>query len=476
MQICYQLTSNLRKNSFFAVVCITAVALVACHSVNNSDQMNLSKKQLTQTFNQLSNQPLTAEQNANHFNKLSAVKTLDCGSLQTGKAITLIGHNQIPKDCELWQKNTHFIIEQNDTSLDCQGVSMSATDADLTAITIRTPNDHQAGIHNIRINNCALSGYGHGVVIEQKTPANVRYEELLQQQTTLEQQRAQSPHDILLNRILVNGSKNSGVFIGDHVQHVTLANSRVQNSGTVGVYLEFGSGHNQIIYSQFNGNGFRQLNMVGMGIGKPNREAIAVDSSANNLIAHNQFDGNGAGGIFLYRNCFEHADDATQTNHFLRTQGSNNNQILYNTFNHEPVGIWVAARQSRNLKGFACGAYLIKSDMVSSYHLDESEQNSLFHNQFNRLEKAIILEDDNNVVSFNQFSPNVKLPISVGSKIREQSNQGVVKGNQLNDNIFATTDPITQLIEFIGKSSEHNLHCNNITTAHQRLDNVCLVN
>lgn len=468
-----------RLTAFYSCsLLIASGGLWGCSSVgqDNGAVQPTTQAQLTAQFAQLTNQPLTTQQNLTYLKQPATLTTLDCDRLQSGNPITLTGSNQIPKDCDLWQKTTHFIIESDNVSLDCQGVAMSANDEKTTAITIRTPSNQAKGVQNIEIKNCAVSGYNHGVLIEQQTPANVRYQQLLAKKTTLNAQYQQSPQRILLNRLLVSDSKNSGIFIGDHVQQVTLANSQVNRSGTVGVYLEFGSRHNQILYSQFGGNGFREkATVAGIGIGKPNREAIAIDSSAHNVIAHNQFNGNGAGGVFLYRNCFEHANDPSRANHFLRTQGSNDNQILQNSFNNELVGVWVAARQSRNLKAFACGAYTIGDTLLSRYHLDESEQNQITRNQFSTVEKGIIIEDDQNIVSFNQFSQAVDTPISVGSAIRDKSSEGVVKGNQINDNIFVKPVAISQLIKMVGKSGEKNLHCNNFDAHHKKIDNVCLV-
>lgn len=470
--ITYPKTASKRASLTILAAMLPMVMLVGCSSVPSTDATpNIDPVSVTAQFNQLSNQPMSLT----HDSPVQTVKTLDCASLQSGQALELTGQNRIPATCDLWQKNTHFMIRQSNVSLDCQGVPMSSRDNAITAFTIQTPSKATAGIDNIALKNCAVSGYNHGVLIEQQTPAKVRYQQLLAKQTTREQQKQRSPNHILLNRILVSNSKNSGIFIGDHVQQVTLANSRVTGSGTVGVYLEFGSGQHQIRYNQFDGNGFREFaNVAGVPVGKPNREAIAIDSSANNTIAYNRFTGNGAGGVLLYRNCFEHADDPTRNNHFLRTEGSNNNLIEHNIFDDEPVGVWVASRQSRNLKGFACGAYLIQQTALSRYHLDDSEHNVIRDNQFGKVTNAIKLEDDGNEVRFNRFSEQVTQPIQVGSVIREQSSEGVVKGNQIRDNVFAKPLPITQLIAFVGKSAEQNTHCQNFDANQQKLDNNCL--
>lgn len=179
----------------------------------------------------------------------------------------------------------------------------------------------------------------------------------------------------------------------------------------------------------FVGNGFRTF--------KPNREAIAVDSSSNNRIENNQFIHNGAGSILLYRNCFEHADDPSRSNHFKRTESSRDNIIRGNVFQNEPVGVWVASRQSRNLKGFECGAYLVKQTLFASYHLDSAKDNQIINNQFTQVEQGVIVEDDGTLIRDNTFAADVRLPIQVGSKIREDTAAGPVKYTLINNNTFA---------------------------------------
>lgn len=457
---------------------ITVSCLVGCGALPNYSQQNHGgndKQKFDKLYQTLTHHSFLPKANTNQ----SPPKVLDCQTLQSGKVIELTGNSQIPKHCDLWQKNAHFVIQQSDVSLDCQGVLMSSQNNNLTAFTIQTPKNFakNQGIRNISLKNCAVFGYRHGLLIQQQLPANQRYQQLLKKETSLDAQKQQSPQMIDINRLLVANSKHSGIFIGDHVQNVNIINSMVVNSGTVGIYFEFGSGQSSVKYSQFFGNGFRQI----LGMGKPNREAIAIDSSNHNEISHNQFQGNGAGGVFLYRNCFEHAHDPTKNNHFLRIQGSDNNQIFANHFINEPVGVWVASRQSRNLKGFSCGAYLIEKTTVASYHLDEAEHNLVQQNHFTNTEKAIIVEDDNNIIRQNKFDNQVKNPIIVGSLIREKSGEGVVKNNQILNNEFYERNLTLPLIKFVGNSVNNTISCGNITKndvqkSEQPIDNACLIN
>ncbi|OBX84493.1 right-handed parallel beta-helix repeat-containing protein [Faucicola atlantae] len=375
------------------------------------------------------------------------VTELDVRTLSHGQVVPIRGNVRlVPANADLWQQNISFVITDSDTTLDCQGALMSSTDDTITAIVVRTLPDQSTGVHNVRIKNCLTLGYNHGLIIEQQTPANARYETLTAGKTTLAAQREQSPHDIWVDNLLVAHTRSSGIFIGDHVQRVDLYGIGVVKAGTVGLYFEFGSGHNTVSHSYFSQNGFR--------IGKPNREAIAIDSSVNNRIEYSHFDNNGAGGIFLYRNCFEHADDPSRSNHFLRTQGSDSNQIVHNVFANEPVSVWIAARQSRNLKGFACGAYTISETPFARYHLDEAERNQVLNNDFTSGKNAIIIEDDNNLVQGNCFASDLEQPIVIGSTIREQSSEGVVKNNRILDNRCAN-GARQPTIEFVGHSQAY---------------------
>ena len=356
----------------------------------------------------------------------TATTTIECAALLPNQTVTVKGHSVISQGCDLREKSIRFVLNASDSSLDCQGAVLSPTTNDTSkasAITIRPKTD--SAIHNVAVANCHVDGYGHALHIRQYSNPNQRYARGL---TAPAANRALAPSDIRVTNVTSRSSINSGMFVDDHVHGVTFDKVHIQNAGTVGLYLEFGSRDNVIKNSVFVGNGFRNF--------KPNREAIAVDSSSNNLIEYNRFIHNGAGSVFLYRNCFEHANDSARSNHFKRTESSRDNVIRHNVFQEEPVGVWIASRQSRNLKGFECGAYLIKQTPFASYHLDSAKDNQVIDNRFEQVEQGIIIEDDDTLVSGNQFAATVDLPISIGSEIREASPAGAIKGTIVKDNIF----------------------------------------
>ncbi|MGM8885497.1 NosD domain-containing protein [Psychrobacter sp. 1U2] len=351
---------------------------------------------------------------------------IDCTQLTAQQTLNIKGHSVLSQGCDLSAKSVRFVLDSSHSSLDCQGAMLSTAKGDeskASAITIQPKTD--AAIEDIAVANCHVEGYGHAVHIRQFSNPNQRY---LKGLTEAAANRALSPQDISIINISSLNSINSGIFVGDHVQQVSFDSIRVQNAGTVGLYLEFGSRDNVIKNSVFIGNGFRTF--------KPNREAIAVDSSSHNRIENNAFIHNGAGSILLYRNCFEHADDASRSNHFKRTQSSRNNIIANNTFRDEPVGVWIASRQSRNLKGFECGAYIIEQTLFASYHLDSAKDNSIINNSFEQVENGIIVEDDGTRIRDNRFADIVVTPITVGSEIREDSAAGAVSHTLIENNSF----------------------------------------
>ncbi len=352
--------------------------------------------------------------------------TIECDALSPKQTVAIKGHSALSKNCDLTDKSVRFVLDSSHSSLDCQGAALSPMvddESSASAITVQPKTD--AAIDDIAVANCHVDGYGHALHIRQYSNPNQRYARGF---TDPAANRALAPKDIRVINVSSINSNNSGIFVGDHVSKVTFNQLHIQNAGTVGLYLEFGSRDNVIENSVFVGNGFRPF--------KPNREAIAIDSSSHNRIANNTFIHNGAGSILLYRNCFEHADDPTRSNHFKRTESSRDNIISNNTFQDEPVGVWVASRQSRNLKGFECGAYIIKETLLARYHLDSAKDNTIANNRFEQVEQGVIVEDNGTLIEGNTFDATVAQPISVGSKIREASAAGAIKGTLIKDNVF----------------------------------------
>lgn len=357
-----------------------------------------------------------------------ATKLLTCKDITANSTIKIKGHTRLTDQCDLTGKSVKFVLDKSNTSLDCRGARLSQAKGDTSkksAVTIR-PKKNQA-IANITVANCHSTGYAHALHIMQKTRPNARY---LQGITDIASNQKTAPHDIRIINVSSNQSMSSGIYVDDHSYKVHFSDLLVRGSGTVGLYFEFGTQNNRVENSVFVDNGFRTF--------KPDREAIAVDSSAGNMIVNNQFIHNGLGGIMLYRNCFEYANDSSRGNHFKRTQSSRDNLIQDNTFINEPVGVWVASRQSRNLIGFQCGAYLVKKTLTARYHLDSAKDNQIIGNRFVDVMTGVIVEDDGTKIQDNTFT-STPIAIKVGSKIREEittEHGGAVKNTTIKGNVL----------------------------------------
>jgi parallel beta-helix repeat protein len=185
-----------------------------------------------------------------------------------------------------------------------------------------------------------------------------------------EENYRRTPTRITLENVEVTGSGRVGIYFDDYVTHSTLSHSIVRDSYMSGIYLEHSSRNNKIVGNQIINNGHERF-------GKGKREGLAVDSSAYNLIEANRFESNGAGGVFLYKNCGEHFSTGKSV---IRWQHSDYNIIRNNTFVNEPVGIWLASRQSRDLSGFDCGDKPREGSL--KFYPDYADNNVVVGNHF----------------------------------------------------------------------------------------------
>ena len=86
------------------------------------------------------------------------------------------------------------------------------------------------------------------------------------------------------------------------------------------------------------------------GIG---REGISIDGSRRNLVAGNSFEGNSAGGIFLYTNCGEYVNSRPER-WFERRYGADDNVIVANRFEGGVNGVWVGSRMGESTLPMEC--------------------------------------------------------------------------------------------------------------------------
>jgi len=271
-------------------------------------------------------------------------------------------------------------ILQSNTRLQCNGAILKGDKGDKYGIFIKG-----VGLKNVEVSNCRIRGYDKAAVMITSGLSG----------KDLDQDRDKSyrlaPSNIVLDGLDVRGSRGNGVHFNAYVNRATLKRSTIEGSRGVGVYLGQSSRSISILDNKFTENG---------GVDKPkgHREALAVDSSAKNIIKGNIFSRNAAGAIFLYKNCGEKFD---RPGAVLRWQSSNDNLIEHNVFKDEKVGVWIASRQSRDLRNWKCGDSPVSPD--GKYYRDYADHNRIEKNIFCRNGEPVRVEGDNNLIAGNRF-------------------------------------------------------------------------
>lgn len=285
--------------------------------------------------------------------------------------IRLQAHCVYPQSLQITHSNTH---------LDCQGATLDGDNRLAFGILI---NSQGQPLENVSVKHCRFLNFTHsGIRITSDIPAN-------KLSANHQDNYHRTPTKVLLEHVDVQGSGRVGIYFDDYVTDSTLKDSTVSNSFMSGIYLEHSSRNNRILNNHIVNNGHE-------GFGKGKREGLAVDSSANNLIEGNRFESNGAGGVFLYKNCGEHFSSGKSV---IRWQHSDHNQIRNNTFINEPVGIWLASRQTRDLSGFDCGDK--PKDYSGKYFADFADNNVVDGNRSEGTKVGVRDEGRGNRIELN---------------------------------------------------------------------------
>jgi len=157
---------------------------------------------------------------------------------------------------------------------------------------------------NITIENCKTEGmmHVHGVA------RNGEGEHLTQSSRLAghtERTQAQSPSEIHFRYIESNSSRAIPFYFGPGVTESSIKYSNIAgHSGSVAIYFDAETAYNQISHNRISTK-------------TSNRELIAIDGSAHNLITDNHFSSLKNGGIYLYRNCGEGGNIRHQTPQYL---------------------------------------------------------------------------------------------------------------------------------------------------------------
>ena len=163
---------------------------------------------------------------------------------------------------------------------------------------------------DVRIRNCRINGavrvWGMG--------ADGSYDDLRASSRTEDHTarlQATAPSHVTLEQVTIRAAGTIPLYVGPGVTRLSLQGSTLDgDSVSTAIYLDAESADNRI-----------EDNLIRT---RTQREMIAVDGSAGNLITGNRFELGGRPGVFLYRNCGERG--------VIRHQTPSHNTITGNLF------------------------------------------------------------------------------------------------------------------------------------------------
>lgn len=312
--------------------------------------------------------------------------------------------------------NQTIVINESNVSVDCDGAILDGLNKKKYGILI---NGKGRPLRNVSVSNCTVKNFSaQGVLVTSGIPDYQRVSDR-------EYNYSMSPTDIMLKNLVVENSGGVGVFFHSYVTHAVLQDSKVIASRGAGIYLEHSSRDNSLINNVIKNNGRWDGPKTGQ------REGVAIDSSARNLIQGNDFINNSAGGVFLYKNCGQRFSKGRSV---IRWQPSNDNVIKGNRFFDEKVGVWVASRQSRNQLKSDCGDKPLDSE--GKYFQDFANHNAIEGNKFCRNKVPIKIEGDDNLVRNNRADVSTGKWISQPTTMRARLTGIPTSGNKIYDNYF----------------------------------------
>jgi hypothetical protein len=261
--------------------------------------------------------------------------------------------------------------ESSNIIFDCDGATITPNkfvrNGEAILVQSRLVNESQNGLtswsrpENIQIKNCNVNGPIRVIGMSRNGEGQeVRASSRFDANHTLRAQVA-APRNILFDNLEIK-TNTLAIYIGPGATKITLSNSLFHPNKSISpvVYLDAESAWNSIRKNTFE-------------MESSAREIIAVDGSANNLIAGNVFKKLNKGGIFIYRNCGEGGT--------VRHQRPTGNIIRNNVFYHQDTeSISVGSRKGERSycsfdDGFPFGSSVSDLDFADNTLIE----GNLFH-------------------------------------------------------------------------------------------------
>lgn len=386
-----------------------------------------------------------------------------CPDWKKNSIVKITESIRLPEGCK-YDRVKIIITHQSDLVFDCNGAEFNGLDKEFrqkpgtTYIAGREPVDIAIHIsssesfqsRNITVKNCHIKNYVRGIRasfgMSKQTLSDLRQN--INVKALENHLRTISLTNVHIENTRINFSHQNGIFVDRFVNGFVLDKSSVNSTGGAAIYLDSGSTNSTIKNSSFTKNGYSrylsEINTIAKQVKDYAREVIAIDSSFNNHIEGNIFHDNARASIFLYKNCNEFHKDPKQ---IPRYQSSDGNIITGNTFKDTEIGVWVASRQSMNLRELECGSPLMAKGIKNYgpyrrrtlFYEDFAKNNKVINNTFKNIRLGIIVEDDNNEIIGNTFSGEAKTDITVGTKYRTTKFNHPVKNTKINNNHFDST-------------------------------------
>jgi hypothetical protein len=122
---------------------------------------------------------------------------------------------------------------------------------------------------------------------------------------------------------------------------------------------------------------------------------------------------------------------------------SADNVIAFNRFENEKVGVWIASRQSRDLKGFACGDPVVHEKKfgpftLERYYRDHAERTAVRFNCFVNVGHGIIVEDESATLADNVFLGDASRAIVIGHDTGRDGSGRTITGTAITGNRILT--------------------------------------
>lgn len=217
----------------------------------------------------------------------------------------------------------------------------------------------------IRLQGLGANGQGEQVRLSSLTPGHT------------ERAQQAAPSNVTISQVNFVADGGIPLYAGPGVTNMTVTQSNFSGySVGTAIYLDAESARNTILDNRFE-------------IKTKARELIAVDGSANNLIARNDFVDPINGGIFLYRNCGEGGT--------IRHQTPEYNRIVDNTFSYSmdwteaQPAVWLNSRNGARLFCLYAPSANFGSGLSS---LDFAENNTVSRNHLAGGDLSLIRDND----------------------------------------------------------------------------------